>query len=80
MTEEDELVRTTVTIPRALKRRMAARKTNWSKVIREMLAQRIEEAEPNMTEAVILNERVRRAASAGWSSLKVIKRWRRGSL
>ena len=25
---------------------MAARKTNWSKVIREMLAQRIEEAEP----------------------------------
>ncbi len=77
--KEDELVRTTITIPKTLKKKMASSKTNWSKVIRETIAQMVEDSEPNMTEAVILNEKVRRKAPAGWSSLKVIKQWRKAS-
>jgi len=51
---------------------------NWSQVIREMIRERIEEeGEADMAEAVILNERVKRPAPKNWSSLQVIKQWRR---
>jgi hypothetical protein len=51
---------------------------NWSELIRETIRQRIEEeGEPDVSEAMILNERVKRAAPAGWSSLQVIKQRRR---
>jgi hypothetical protein len=75
---KDRLVRTTITLPLSLKEKMDRTDANWSEVIREMLKQRIEEeSEADMAEAVILNERVRRPAPKDWSSLQVIKQWRR---
>jgi hypothetical protein len=74
---KEKLVRTTISLPASLKEKMAQTDTNWSEVIREALIQRLdEEGEADMTEAVLLNERVRRPAPKGWSSLQVIKRWR----
>lgn len=75
---KEKLVRTTFTLPATLKERMSKTDANWSEEIREMVRQRLEEeGTTDMTEAVILNERVRRAAPKGWSSLEEIKRWRR---
>ncbi len=73
-----KLVRTTITLPASLKEKMSHANTNWSEVVREMISQRLEEeGQPNMAEAVILNERVKRSAPRDWDSLKVIKQWRR---
>ena len=73
-----KLVRTTITLPSSLKEKMAHTDENWSEVIREVLTRRFEEeGEADMAEAVILNERVRRPAPRDWSSLQVIKQWRR---
>ncbi|HVC27236.1 MAG TPA: hypothetical protein VND40_03660 [Nitrososphaerales archaeon] len=75
---KEKLVRTTITLPASLKERMDQTDTNWSEAIREMISQRIEEeGQTDMAEAVILNERVRRPAPKDWSSLEVIKQWRR---
>ena len=75
---KERLVRTTITIPASLKEKMSQADVNWSEAIREMVTERLEdEGQPDMTEAVILNERVRRPAPEGWSSLEVIKEWRR---
>lgn len=75
---KDKLVRTTITLPASLKEKMDETNTNWSEAIREMIAQRIdEEGQTDMAEAVILNERVKRSAPKDWSSLRVIKQWRR---
>ncbi len=74
----DKLVRTTITIPSSLKEKMTHTNVNWSEAIRQMISQRLEEeGQPNMAEAVILNERVKRDAPKEWNSLEVIKRWRR---
>jgi len=74
----ERLVRTTITLPPSLKEKMARAEENWSEVIREMIRQRMEEeGQPDMAEAIILNERVKRAAPKGWKSLRVIKQWRR---
>jgi hypothetical protein len=74
----DRLVRTTITIPSSLKEKMKRSDANWSEEIRQMIAMRLEEeGQPNAAEAVILNERVRRDAPKGWSSVDVIKQWRR---
>jgi hypothetical protein len=76
--KRERLVRTTITIPSSLKEKMAQTDENWSEVIREILARRLEEeGGTDMAEAVILNERVRRRAPRDWSSLQVIKQWRR---
>jgi hypothetical protein len=75
---KERLVRTTIAVPASLKEKMAQAKVNWSEEIREMVSQRLEDkGQPDMAEAVILNERVRRPAPKGWSSLEVIKKWRR---
>ncbi len=75
---KERLVRTTITLPASLKEKMDQTDTNWSEAIREMISQRIEEeGQTDMAEAVILNERVRRPAPKDWSSLEVIKQWRR---
>ncbi len=74
----EKLVRTTITLPSALKEKMTKSEENWSQVIREMIRQRIEEeGQSDMAEAIILNERVKRAAPKDWNSLRVIKQWRR---
>jgi len=74
----EKLVRTTITLPESLKLRMDQTRVNWSQEIREMISERVEEGgEPDMAEAVILNERVKRTAPKGWNSSDVIKKWRR---
>jgi len=74
----EKLVRTTITLPSALKEKMDRSDENWSQVIREMIRQRIdEEGRSDMAEAVILNEKVKRPAPKDWSSLQVIKQWRK---
>ncbi len=74
----EKLVRTTITLPASLKERMSRTDSNWSETIRDMISQRLEEeGQPSMAEAVVLNERVRKLAPRGWSSLEEIKRWRR---
>ncbi len=76
--KREKLVRTTFTIPSSLKEKMSEADENWSEVIREILTQRLEEeGNADMAEAVILNERVKRPAREDWSSLQVIKQWRR---
>ncbi len=75
---KSKLVRTTITIPASMKEKMSEANTNWSEVVREMISQKLEEeSRPDMVEAVILNERVRRHAPEGWNSLRMIKQWRR---
>ncbi len=76
---KDKLVRTTITIPASLKEKMSQADTNWSEVVREMLTRRLEEGQPDMAEAVILNERAKRSAPKDWSGLRVIKQWRKSS-
>jgi len=74
----EKLVRTTITLPLWLKEKMDESEENWSRVIREMIRQRIEEeGQTDMAEAIILNERVKRPSPKGWNSLRVIKQWRR---
>ena len=78
MQSKERLTRTTITIPVSLKRKMEQSEENWSQILREMIARRIEEeSEADMTEAIILNEKIRRPAPKGFSSLRVIKAWRR---
>ena len=73
-----KLVRTTITLPASLKARMSATDTNWSEEIREMIEERLgDEGVPDVAEALILNERVRKKAPTGWSSLAEIKKWRK---
>ena len=79
MSRKDKLVRITIALPASLKEKMQQTNTNWSEAIREMIAQRLEEGEADMSEAVILNEMVKRPAPKNWSGLKPIKRWRRGT-
>jgi predicted DNA-binding protein len=68
----------TVRIDKALRERMKRLgHINWSEVVREAIRRRIEEEEErNLAEAVLINERLRRRAPEGWSSVEVIRRWR----
>ncbi len=76
--KNDRMVRTTITLPLSLKEKMDRTDVNWSEELRGMISQRIEaEGQPNMAEAVILNEKVRRDAPENWDSLEVIKQWRK---
>ena len=75
--KRERLVRTTITLPESLKEKMAHTGENWSEAIRELVSRRLEEGGADMTEALMLNERVRRSAPKGWNSLRVIKDWRR---
>lgn len=78
--KKERLTRTTITIPASMKEAMSRTGTNWSEEIREMIAQRLEENEGgrgDMARAVIINERVKRRAPAGWKSIEEIKKWRK---
>ncbi len=58
---------------------MSSVDANWSEALREMITQRLEEQEgrqPDMAEAVILNEKVERQGPKGWNSIEEIKLWR----
>ncbi|MEM2995376.1 MAG: hypothetical protein QXI91_05110 [Candidatus Bathyarchaeia archaeon] len=68
----------TVKVDEELKERMKKlRHINWSEVIRESIRKKIEEENGrNIAEAVLLNEKLRKAAPEGWDSAKVIREWR----
>ncbi|MEM2507114.1 MAG: hypothetical protein QXF61_08755 [Nitrososphaeria archaeon] len=68
----------TVKVDEELRERMKKLKhVNWSEIIRESIRKKIEEENGrNIAEAVLLNERLRKAAPKGWDSAKVIREWR----
>jgi Arc/MetJ-type ribon-helix-helix transcriptional regulator len=73
-----EMKTLSVKVDEELRERMKKLKhVNWSEVIRESIRKKIEEENGrNIAEAVLLNERLRRAAPEGWDSAKVIREWR----
>jgi len=72
------MVRTSVTIPESMKEQMKRVDVNWSAVVREAIARKLEEErEKEVVEAFLINEKLRRKAPEGWESAKVIKAWRR---
>jgi len=73
----EKMTRTSVTIPYSLKKKMDNAVVYWSAVMREAISRRLEYGcERNISEAVLLNERLRRKAPEGWDSTKVIRLWR----
>ena len=72
-----KMTRTSVTIPSSLKKEMEKMDVNWSAVVREAIRRRLEYGrERDLSEAVLLNERLRRKAPEGWDSARVIRSWR----
>ncbi len=72
-----KMTRTSVTVPSSLKKEMDSVDVNWSAVVREAIRRRLEYGrERNLSEAVLLNEKLRRKAPEGWDSAKVIRFWR----
>ena len=71
------LTRTSVTIPSSLKKKMDDVDVKWSALVREAIHQRLDRRlERNVSEAVLLNERLRRKAPEGWDSARMIRCWR----
>lgn len=71
------LTGTSVTIPSSLKKKMDDVDVEWSALVREAIHQRLDRRlERNVSEAVLLNERLRRKAPEGWDSARVIRCWR----
>ncbi len=72
-----KMTRTSVTVPSSLKKEMDMVDVNWSAVVREAIRRRLEHGrERDLSEAVLLNEKLRRKAPEGWDSAKVIRFWR----
>ncbi len=72
-----KMTRTSVTVPSSLKKEMDRVDVNWSAVVREAIRRRLEYGrERDLSEAVLLNEKLRRKAPEGWDSAKVIRFWR----
>ena len=69
----------TVRVDPEIKRRMRRfGYINWSEVVRRAILERLEEEEKrSIAEALLINERLRRRAPEGWSSVEVIRGWRR---
>ena len=73
----EKMTRTSVTIPYSLKKKMDNIDVNWSAVVREAISRRLTYGrERNISEAVLLNEKLRRKAPEGWDSTRVIRFWR----
>ena len=71
-------MRTSITLPEPLKEKVERSGINLSREVRQYLEGRFkDEEEVSMIEAAILTERLRRPSPAGFSSLRVIKAWRR---
>jgi len=76
--ESEKMVRTSITIPESMKRQMDELDINWSAIMRQAIKQKIEgENQTDIIEAMLLNEKLRKAAPEGWDSVKVIRAWRR---
>lgn len=72
------MVRTSITIPKSMKKEMEKANVNWSAVLREAIRRELERGrEIDVVEAVLINEKLRRKAPEGWDSTKVIRAWRR---
>jgi len=75
--QSEKMTRTSVTIPSSLKKEMDKMDVNWSAIMREAIRHRLNyESERNISEALLLNERLRRKAPKGWDSARVIRFWR----
>jgi len=75
--QSEKMVRTSVTIPESMKEEMERVDVNWSAVVREAIKRKLEWMhERDVVEAVLINEKLRRKASEGWDSTKVIRAWR----
>jgi len=73
----EKMVRTTITLPESLKKKMDEKGLNWSAVIRAAIRRELDsEREKGVVEAVLLNEKLRRRAPEGWDSAEEIRRWR----
>lgn len=60
-----------------MKKEMDKVDVNWSAIMREAIRRRLDyESERNISEALLLNERLRRKSPQGWDSAKVIRLWR----
>lgn len=61
-----------------IKRRMDRLKhINWSEIVRRAIIKTLEEEEGrNLARAVLLNEKIRKKAPRGWSSVEAIRYWR----
>ncbi len=71
------MVRTSISIPRSLKKEMEKRDVNWSSILRKAIRKELEQGDgADRVEAVILNEKMRRKAPEGWESSEVIRSWR----
>lgn len=68
----------TVRVDEETKRKMdRLRHVNWSGVLREAIQTKLEQEKGrDLAKAVILNERVKRAAPEGWDSAEAIRFWR----
>ena len=75
--QSEKMVRTSVTIPESMKEEMVKMDVNWSAVMREAIRRKLEwELEKDTVEAVLINEKLKRKAPAGWDSTRVIRAWR----
>jgi len=61
-----------------IKKRMDRLKhINWSEVIRRAIIKTLEEEEGrDLARAILINEKIRKKAPKGWSSVKAIRYWR----
>lgn len=72
-----KMTRTSVTVPPSIKKEMDKVDVNWSAVVREAIRRRLDYGrEENVSEAVLLNEKLRRKAPEGWDSARVVRSWR----
>jgi hypothetical protein len=79
MVEEtsEKMIRTSITLPESLKRKMDEKGLNWSAIIRATIRRKLDnEQDKNIVEAILLNEKLRRRAPKGWDSAEEIRRWR----
>ena len=73
----EKMVRTTITLPASLKKKMDERDLNWSAIVRAAIRRELDnEPRKNVVEALLLNEKLRRKAPEGWDSAEEIRRWR----
>ncbi len=73
----EKLARTSISLPGSLKRQMESVDVNWSAFVRGAIVRRLKyESERDVTEALLINERLRRKAPKGWDSTRVIRYWR----
>ncbi len=67
-----------VRVPEDIKKKMNELSwINWSEVLRKAIIETInQEKSHNIAKAVLITEKLRRKAPAGWNSIEEIRKWR----